>query len=95
MMPVLSEYKRVLSKEFENPEFAEEVKQEILDAVNEEVDKNAGIVPPSFIQEIEQTREFDDDDEDDEIGAEEKVGGGHIVKKEVHQKTFDEVLDGI
>ena len=95
MMPVLSEYKKVLSKEFENPEFAEAVKQEILDAVNAEVDKNSGIVPPSFVQEAVQKQEFDEDDDDEEIGIEEKVGGGRIIKKEIHQKTFDEVLDGI
>lgn len=97
MMPVLSEYKRVLSNEFENPEFAEEVKQEILDAVNEEVNRNAGIVPPSFIKEIEQKQEFDDDEEveENEAESENKASSGHIVKKEVHQKTIDEVLDGI
>ena len=92
-MPKLSEYQRILSEEFKNPDFAEAVKQEILDIVNAEVEKNAGIVPPSFIQEIESKQEFDDDNE--EIEDEEKTGGGYIVKHEVHQKTIDEVLDGI
>ncbi|MBQ4400081.1 MAG: transporter substrate-binding domain-containing protein [Alphaproteobacteria bacterium] len=91
MMPVLSEYKKVFEKEFANPEFAREVKQAILESVNAEVDKNAGIVPPSFIQEVERKIKFEAEEPEDE----EKKSGGHIVEQQVHQKNIDEVLDGI
>jgi hypothetical protein len=91
MMPVLSEYKKVFEKEFADPEFAREVKQAILESVNAEVDKNAGIVPPSFIQEMERKIEDETDDSDED----ERISSGHIVEQQVHQKTIDEVLDGI
>lgn len=89
VMPVLSEYKRTLQAEFENPEFANTIKQNILDAVNAEVDKNAGIVPPSFINEQKQIIEQKDVVEDA------KISSGRIVEQKVHQKSIDEVLDGI
>lgn len=96
LMPVLSEYKKVLTEELENPEFALAVKQEILDAVNEEVNKNAGVVPPSFIQEIEQNvNVIPEETEEEEYEDDQKVSSGHIVEQKVHQKTIDEVLDGI
>lgn len=93
VMPLLSEYKKVLKDEFEKPEFANKVKMEILRAVNEEVDKNIGVVPPSFIKELEIRPQKDDEDD----AAIEDIGSssGHIVEQQVHQKTFDEVLDGI
>ena len=94
IMPVLSEYKKVLTEEFSKPEFAMEIKKEILNEVNKEVDKNAGIVPPSFIGSLGQSSEaenkYTDDDEEDE-----DISSGHIVEQKVHQKTIDEVLDGI
>ena len=93
LMPMLSEYKKVLKEEFENPDFAMTIKQKILDAVNEEVDKNIGIVPPSFVQEIEQKYEVTDEENGVEEDA--KVSSGHIVEQKIHQKTIDEVLDGI
>lgn len=92
IMPVMSEYKRVLHEEFQKPEFAQKIKQQILDVVNEEVDKNAGVVPPSFVKKIEQPQNFD---EDEEFEEESVNSGGHIVEQKVHQKTIDEVLDGL
>ena len=91
MMPVLSEYKRVLTEEFSKPEFAMEVKQIILETVNKEVDKYVGVVPPSFIQEIENKAQVE---QDDNVEVE-NFSSGHIVEQEVHQKSIDEVLDGI
>lgn len=89
VMPVMSEYKKTLQAEFENPAFANEIKQNIIDVVNKEVDKNAGLVPPSFIEEINQQSDEEDFLED------EKISTGHIVEQKVHQKTIDEVLDGL
>lgn len=91
VMPVLSEYKKVLEKEFANPDFAREIKQAILDSVNNEIEKNAGIVPPSFAKEVENKTEF----EEDEWEENEEKSGGHIVEQETHQKSIDEVLEGI
>lgn len=92
MMPFLSEYKRVLTEELAKPEFATELKQAILNTVNEEVDKNYGVVPPSFVQEIEKKNDFEEEEEYEEN---EKMSSGHIVEQVIHQKTIDEVLDGI
>ena len=91
VMPVLSEYKKALQAEFNNPAFAHEIKQNIIDAVNEEVDKNAGIVPPSFIEEVSQQPE----EEKEDFTQDKKISTGHIVEQKVHQKTIDEVLDGL
>lgn len=91
VMPLLSEYQKVLKEEFENPEFAILVKQEIIRAVNAEVEKNAGIVPPSFVQQIVVQTEENDIFDTEDI----ETGGGRIIQKEVHQKTIDEVLEGI
>ncbi|MBQ8481823.1 MAG: hypothetical protein IJ532_04765 [Alphaproteobacteria bacterium] len=91
LMPVLSEYKKVLSEEFSKPEFAMAVKKGILEEVNKEIDKNSGVVPPSFIQSVEpQLQNNDEEDEQDE-----NMNSGHIVEQHIHQKTIDEVLDGI
>ena len=94
VMPVLSEYKKVLTEEFSNPEFAMEVKKEILEEVNKEVDKNAGVVPPSFIKSAEHTTQYNDSDSDNDE-QDEEISSGHIVEQQVHQKTIDDVLDGI
>lgn len=93
VMPVMSEYKKMLHDEFSKPEFADAVKQQILDMVNAEVDKNAGVVPPSFIKFTEKPAEGTA--QPAENSALPQKQGGHIVKKEVKQKTVDEVLDGI
>lgn len=91
MMPVLSEYKKVLSEEFSKPEFAMAVKKEILEEVNKEIDKNSGVVPPSFIQKTEPQSQQEIYEEEQDEG----ISSGHIVEHQVHQKTIDEVLDGI
>lgn len=91
VMPVLSEYKKVLSEEFAKPEFAMAVKKGILEEVNKEIDKNSGVVPPSFIQEADPQSQTEDYEEEQDEG----ISSGHIVEQQVHQKTIDEVLDGI
>lgn len=91
VMPVMSEYKKVLQEEFAKPEFAMAVKQQILEEVNKEIDKNSGIVPPSFIPEKQKL--FEEDEV--EVIENNNIARGHIVEQEIHQKTIDDVLDGI
>lgn len=91
VMPVMSEYKKVLQEEFAKPEFAMAVKQQILDEVNKEIEKNSGIVPPSFIPEAQEL--FEEDEV--EVIENNDINHGYIVEHEIHQKTVDDVLDGI
>ena len=87
----MSEYKKVLQEEFAKPEFAMAVKQQILDEVNKEIEKNSGIVPPSFIPEAQEL--FEEDEV--EVIENNDINHGYIVEHEIHQKTVDDVLDGI
>ena len=91
VMPVMSEYKKVLQEEFAKPEFAMAVKQQILEEVNKEIEKNSGIVPPSFIPDKQELFE----EEDTKVLENNNVNRGHIVEQKIHQKTIDDVLDGI
>ena len=90
--PLFSEYMKVFQTEFSKPEFGDEVKKEILRIVEEEVRKNQGIVPPAFAKKVVENK-VDDIEKKAETSTEDL--GGKIIKKEIKQKTIDEVLDGI
>ncbi len=96
LTPKLSEYLKVYGEEFAKPGFAKAIKQEILQAVEDEVQKNAGIVPPSFAQEV--IAEPPATESEPEIVDEEptsKSRGNIVGPEEEKQKTFDEVLEGL
>ena len=91
--PMMSEYLRTLSEEFKKPEYGTAVKQEVIRIIDEEIQRNEGIVPPSFTKE-EAVIDEEKVDENENI-VENINNSGHIIKKEVETVTFDEVLDGI
>lgn len=100
VMPKLSEYQKAIHEALLNPEFARNVKEEIVRIVEEEITANDGIVPPSFAQQEPEKEEekFDEEeefDEEDNNGVENNLKSGHIVEKEVHQRTMEEVLEGL
>ena len=100
VMPKLSEYQKAIHEALLNPEFARNVKEEIVRIVEQEITENDGIVPPSFAQykTEKENEKFDEDeefDEEDDIGVENNLNSGHIVEKEVRQRTMDEVLEGL
>lgn len=90
LTPKLSEYVNMFQKISSNPQFAIDIKNEILRVVETEVQKNAGIVPPSF------AREQQEKEQQEEAVEEEKVEiKGRVVEQQQEQKTIDEVLEGI
>ena len=93
--PVLSEYERVLKDELSKPEFATEVKNEIIRIVEEEIERNEGTVPPSFAARLHKNDDEEAKPEEDFLEVDDSAVRGRIIEKEQHQKTFDEVLDGI
>lgn len=98
VMPKLTEYQKAIHEALLNPEFAKSVKEEIVRIVEEEITANDGIVPPSFAQyQTEKEEEkFDEEfDEEDNNDVENNLNSGHIVEKEVHQRTMEEVLEGL
>lgn len=91
MMPKLSLYQKAFETEFAKPDYAKAVKEEIIKIVEDELAKNQGIVPPAFAKKpnivtIEQS--------DNEL-LENSEKKGKILEKEIKEKTFDDVLDGI
>ena len=90
LTPKLSEYVHMFQKISENPQFAIDIKNEILREVETEVQKNVGIVPPSFAQKAEENVSQDDDVVDEKIEIK-----GRVVEKQEEQKSIDEVLEGI
>ncbi|MCQ2734612.1 MAG: transporter substrate-binding domain-containing protein [Alphaproteobacteria bacterium] len=102
VMPKRSEYQEAIHEALLNPEFARNVKEEIIRIVEEEIKANDGIVPPSFAQYQTEEEKFDEDEEFDEEFDEENnndvennLNSGHIVEHEVHQRTMEEVLEGL
>ncbi|MBP5215579.1 MAG: transporter substrate-binding domain-containing protein [Alphaproteobacteria bacterium] len=100
--PVLSEYVRILKQELSKPEFATEVKNEIIRLVGEEIEKNDGTVPPSFATIMREKAQSQQDSaveespfEEDKPQQNNAIRHGRIVEHEQHQTTFDEALDGI
>lgn len=51
-MPRLKEFEKTMKTEMSKPEFAETVKSSILQIINDELEKNAGIVPPAFAKKV-------------------------------------------
>ena len=51
-MPRLREFEKTMKAEMSKPEFLESIKSSILKTVNDELEKNVGIVPPSFAQKV-------------------------------------------
>ena len=103
VMPKLSEYQKAIHEILANPEFARAVKEEIIRMVEEEIEQNDGVVPPSFAQyqpekeeKFDEDEEFDEEfDEEDEKNVENNLNSSHIIEKEVHQRTMEEVLEGL
>lgn len=91
MTPLFSEYMKVFNAEFSKPEFANAVKNEIIRIVEEEVEKNIGIVPPSFVH--RSTAVAAEETNPDNSAS--PTTKSHIVEQEVREKGIDEVLDGI
>lgn len=89
LAPRRSLYEKVLVKEISRPEFATAVKKEILRIVNEEVEKNIGIVPPAFTKKVVEETPVE------VVEEKENNLGGQIFEKEVKQKSAEEILDGI
>jgi hypothetical protein len=85
--PKFSLYKKALEKAFSDPKFGNDVKAEILQIVEDELAKNAGIVPPSFTQKAEEEVE-------DSLESQQKPHG-RVIEQKVKTKSFDEVLEGI
>ncbi len=90
--PKLSLYDKIFSKEFNNPEFGNSVKQEILRMVEDEIAKNQGIVPPAFAKKVLPPTETANQDST-EAPAENKKG--RVLEQKIKQKSIDDVLDGI
>jgi ABC-type amino acid transport substrate-binding protein len=91
-MPMFSQYLKAFQTEFAKPEYATAVKKEILRIVEGEIEKNIGVVPPSFAK-IEELTEVPAEQEEQDVTTQKQ--GGKIIEKEVKQKTIDEVLEGI
>lgn len=51
-LPRLNAFEKVLKEEMSKPEFAEAIKNSVLDVVNKELEKNQGVVPPSFAKQV-------------------------------------------
>ena len=51
-LPRLKDFEKALKEEMSKPEFAETIKNEILNEVNKELEKNQGIVPPAFAKQV-------------------------------------------
>lgn len=92
--PMFTLYSNMLKEEMSKPEFADNVKKEILRVVSSELEKNRGVVPPAFVKkaEIAEEEPVADIGPDDE--HEEDIGG-QIVHEEIKGKTIEEVLEGL
>lgn len=91
-MKYYEEYKDMLSYEFRKEEFGLAVKKEILQTVNEELEKNIGILPPSFTQKT--TEQPTIVEEKKEVESQKEIGG-KIIQNSKKIKSIDEVLEGI
>ncbi len=92
LTPQMSLYEKILTQEFNKPDFGNAVKKEILRMVEEEITKNQGIVPPAFASHIAPAAA------DTELPVTDAPGtsnGGKIVEQKQKEKSIDEVLDGI
>ena len=108
LMPKYSVYEKAFADEFNKPEYSLAVKKEILRIIQEETQKNIGVVPPAFAKNAVQAENTEDSDKTTEeaenqesSGAEapssdsESYNGGKIILKSTKQKSDDEILDGI
>lgn len=92
--PMFTLYSNMLKEEMSKPEFADNVKKEILRSVSNELEKNRGVVPPAFAkkEEVEEEEPVADIGPDEE--QEENIGG-EIVHEEIKGKTIEEVLEDL
>ena len=95
LMPKYSLYERAFSSEFNKPEYSLAVKKEILRIVQQEIEKNLGVVPPAFTKKIAQDKDIVEDSQTESISEPKKPDGGKIIEKHIEQKSDDEILDGI
>lgn len=79
MRKSFEQYAKIYHQEFSNPEFATEVKNEIIRMVNEELEKNAGIVPPSFA--------YHNDEQKNNLNKQEDIEKNKNKEKPVIDKT--------
>lgn len=93
LTPLFSEYLRFFQDTMKDPEFGKAVKEEVLRVIEEEREKNAGVVPPAFF--IKETEPQSEEEVIPAPGEEQKKSSGKVIEKEIKQKTIDEVLDGI
>lgn len=102
--PYLSLYIEAFKNEFSKPEYVRKVKEEIIRIINDEAAKNAGVVPPSFSDQEEETDDIEDmrdvePEFDDKPEFDDNISGAYIVEqqeeKPAPQKTIHDILDGI
>lgn len=78
------DYKNMLSSEFKKEDFSLAVKEEILKMVNDEIEKNIGVVPPSFAQKKQEQPVPNE--------SKEQIGNKEQNEK---MKSIDEISDRI
>ena len=85
-MPRLNAFEKALKEEMSKPEFAETIKMAIADAVNAELEKNQGVVPPAFAKKVVEGPS----PEELKAQAEEEARQKELQEKELQEKKLEE-----
>lgn len=85
-MPRLTAFEKAMKEEMVKPEFAQTIKDSILNAVNKELEKNIGIVPPAFVKKVVE----EPSEEELKAVEEEKLLQKQQQEKELQEKKLEE-----
>ena len=90
LTPKLSEYIKMFQKILADPQFSTDIKNEILREVETQVQKNIGVVPPSFAPQEQDAVSKEEDETSEKVEIK-----GRVIEQQTQQKSIEEVLEGI